>query len=91
MYCNLLNVCLIHFQINDMYCIYIYSPFHNSLPLFIIKVYTVGFITIYLVISVLQYGATKGAEDPDILAESPPVKAALEALQRIVSVRYPRY
>ena len=47
MYCNLLNVCLIHFQINDMYCIYIYSPFHNSLPLFIIKVYTVGFITIY--------------------------------------------
>jgi len=43
----------------------------------------------YLVISVLQYGATKSAEDPDILAESPPVKAALEALQRIVSVRYP--
>jgi len=44
---------------------------------------------IYLVTAVLQAGATKSCDEAEILASRPPVQSALEALQRIVSVRYP--
>ena len=45
----------------------------------------------YLVSAVLQNGATKSYDDTEILCDSPPVAAALEALQRILSVRYPGF
>ena len=47
---------------------------------------------VYLVTAVLQAGATTGPDHPDHedVSESAPVVAALEALQRIVSVRYPQ-
>ena len=43
---------------------------------------------LYLVTGVLQAAATKAADSLEILADSPPVMAALEALQTLVSMRY---
>jgi hypothetical protein len=42
---------------------------------------------LYLVTGVLQAAAVKAVESQEILADSPPVLAALEALQTMVSMR----
>jgi hypothetical protein len=48
----------------------------------------VGPTLLYLVTAVLQAAATKAADSLEIVADSPPVAAALEALQALVSMRY---
>jgi hypothetical protein len=42
---------------------------------------------LYLVTAVLQAAATKAADSLEILADSPPVLAALDGLQALVSMR----
>ncbi len=46
---------------------------------------------LYLVTAVLQAAATKAADSSEILADSPPVLAALDGLQALVSMRLVMY
>jgi hypothetical protein len=48
---------------------------------------TVSPTLLYLVTAVLQAAATKAADSSEILAYSPPVLAALDGLQALVSMR----
>jgi hypothetical protein len=52
---------------------------------------TVSPTLLYLVTAVLQAAATKAADSSEILADSPPVLAALDGLQALVSMRSVKY